>query len=126
MPDIIVAGEKHQRSAEGAVTRTNIGRVKIGSLSSGSGRGGGSPRPERLVSEDAERAAGCEMALDVERVLDGGVNRQEPLGRSGRFETLHLPLASSSRLMRILGPIVRAQALLVASRQCNFGLCRAV
>jgi hypothetical protein len=66
------------------------------------------------------------MALDVERVLDGGVNRQEPLGRSGRFETLHLPLASSSRLMRILGPIVLAQALLVASRQSDFGLCRAV
>jgi hypothetical protein len=30
----------------------------------GSGRGGGSPRPERFVAEDAERAAGCEMALD--------------------------------------------------------------
>jgi hypothetical protein len=57
----------------GAVTRTKFGRVKIRSLSSGSGRGGGSPRPERFVSEDAERAAGCEMALDVERVLDGGV-----------------------------------------------------
>ena len=58
----------------------NFGRVKIGSLSSGSGRSGGSPRPERFVSEDAEREAGCEMALDVERVLDGGVNRQESLG----------------------------------------------
>jgi hypothetical protein len=65
---------------EGAVTRTKFGRVKIGSLSSGSGRGGSSPRPERFVSEDAKRAAGCEMALDVERVLDGGVNRQESLG----------------------------------------------
>ena len=55
---------------------TEFGRVKIGSLSSGSGRGGGSPRPERFISEDAERAAGHEMALDVERVLDGSVNRQ--------------------------------------------------
>jgi hypothetical protein len=35
---------------------------------------------ERFVSEDAERAAGCELALDVESVLDGGVNRQEALG----------------------------------------------
>ena len=58
----------------------NLARAKIGSLNSGSGRGGGSPRPERFVSEDAERAAGCEMALDVERVLDGGVNGQEALG----------------------------------------------
>jgi hypothetical protein len=44
------------------------------------GRGGGSPCSERFVSEDAERAAGCEMALDIERVLGGGVNRQESLG----------------------------------------------
>ncbi len=68
------------QSPGGVVTRTEFGRVKIGSLSSGSGRGGGSPRPERFISEDAERAAGREMALDVKRVLDGGVNRQESLG----------------------------------------------
>ena len=36
--------------------------------------------PERFVSEDAERAAGGEMALDVEGVEDYGVNRQESLG----------------------------------------------
>ena len=48
--------------------------------SSSSGGGGGSPRPESFFSEDAERAAGCEMALDVESVLDGGVNGQEALG----------------------------------------------
>jgi hypothetical protein len=56
------------------------------------------------------------MALNIERVMDDGVNRQEPLRRSGRFETLHLPLASSHRQMRILGPIVFPQALLMASR----------
>jgi hypothetical protein len=44
-----------------------------------SGRGGGSPRPERFVSEDTKRAAGCEMALDVESVLDGGMSGQEAL-----------------------------------------------
>ncbi len=65
---------------KGVVTRTKFGRAKIGSPYSGSGRGGGSPRPESFVSEDAERAAGCEMALDVEGVLDGGVNGQEALG----------------------------------------------
>ena len=68
------------RPLGGVVTRTEFGRGKIGSLSSGSGRGGGSPRPERFISEDAERVAGREMALDVERVVDGGVNRQESLG----------------------------------------------
>src|SRR5580704_6714581 len=92
----------------GAVTRTEFGPALIGSLSSCSGRGGGSPRPERFVWEDAKRAAGGEMALDVECVVDGGVNGQETLGGSGRFETLHLALAPSCRLMRILSPIVRA------------------
>jgi hypothetical protein len=56
------------------------------------------------------------MALNVECILDGGVKSQEPLRRSGRFETVHLPLASSHRQMRILGPVVLPQALLMASR----------
>ena len=66
------------------------------------------------------------MALDVESVLQGGVNGQETLGGSGRFETLHLALAPSCRLMRIIGPVVCAQAPVMASRQSNFGLRRAV
>jgi hypothetical protein len=45
-----------------------------------SGRGGGSPCPERFVSQDAKRAAGGEMTLDVERVVNGGMKGQEALG----------------------------------------------
>src|SRR5271166_3020327 len=44
--------------------------AKSGSPGSGSCCRRGSPRPERFVSEDAERVAGREMALDVERVVD--------------------------------------------------------
>jgi hypothetical protein len=33
-----------------------------------------SPRPERFVSEDPKLAAGGEMALDIESILDSGVN----------------------------------------------------
>jgi hypothetical protein len=33
------------------------------------------------------------MALDIERVVDGGVNGQKALSRSRRFEALHLALA---------------------------------
>ena len=44
---------------DGAVTRTDFGRAKIGKPSSDSGRGGGSPRTDGFLSEDAERAAGC-------------------------------------------------------------------
>jgi hypothetical protein len=35
---------------------------------------------ERLVSEDAERAAGSEMAPDIKSVLEGGVSGEEALG----------------------------------------------
>jgi hypothetical protein len=61
----------------GAVTRTEFWSRedrKIGGPRLDSGRGSSSPRMERFVSEDAVRVAGCEMALDVESVLDGGVN----------------------------------------------------
>jgi hypothetical protein len=46
----------------------------FGKPSSGSGSGSSSPRPERFVSEDAERAARCEMTLDVQCVVNNGVN----------------------------------------------------
>jgi hypothetical protein len=48
------------------------------------------------------------------------------LGRCGRFETLHLALTPSCRLMRILSPIVFTQALFVPSRQSHFGLGRGI
>src|SRR5580704_17394512 len=62
---------------KGAVTPTWIGAALglKGALTSG--RGGGSPPPERFVSKYAKRAAGSEMTLDVERVVNGGVNGQE-------------------------------------------------
>ena len=45
-------------SPGGPVTRTEFVPAQFGSPSSCSGRSGGSPRPERFVSEDAKRAAG--------------------------------------------------------------------
>jgi hypothetical protein len=45
---------------------------------------------------------------------------------TGRFEALHLALASSHRQMRVLGPIVLAQALFMASAQSHFRLCRPI
>src|SRR5580704_1996927 len=66
-------------SRGGVVTSTWIGAARGLEGPLISGRGGGSPRPERFVSEDAKRAAGCEMALDVESVLEGGMNGQKAL-----------------------------------------------
>ena len=69
------------KAARPALSREpNLTARRLGIPSSGSGCGGGSPRPERFVSEDTERVAGCEMALDVEGVEDSGVNGQEALG----------------------------------------------
>ena len=53
------------------------------------------------------------MALEVESVVNGGVHAEKALGRSGRLEALHLALSSSDRLVRILGSVVLAQALLM-------------
>jgi hypothetical protein len=38
------------------------------------GSGSGSPCRQRFFAEDAERAAGNEMALNFESVVEGGVN----------------------------------------------------
>jgi hypothetical protein len=47
------------------------------------------------------------MAAEMEEVVDRVVRREEPLCLSWRFEPLHLSLASSRRLMRILSPVVK-------------------
>jgi hypothetical protein len=47
---------------------------KSAGLGLNSSRGRCPPILEGFASEDAERVAGNKMALDVERVLDGGVN----------------------------------------------------
>ena len=83
--------------------------MSLGSFSWDSGCGRSPPRVERFVSEDSERGAGGEVALDIESVVDGGVSGGEALGRSWRFGALHLALAPSYGLMRILRTIALAQ-----------------
>ena len=53
------------------------------------------------------------MTLDVEVVVDGGVDGEKALRGSGRLEALHFSFSSSDRLMRVLGSIVLPQALLM-------------
>jgi hypothetical protein len=55
------------------------GQTRVKGLGSCSGRSRRPPILKRFASESAERIAGDEMALDVERVLDCGMNGQEPL-----------------------------------------------
>jgi hypothetical protein len=71
----------------------------------------------RFGSEDPQRRPGDEMALKVERVVDGGVHTEKALGGCGRFEPLHLALSPSRDLMRVLSPIVHPEPLLMAAGQ---------
>jgi hypothetical protein len=57
------------------------------------------------------------MALEVEGVVDGGVDAEKPLCGAGRFEALHFPLPPSHDLVRVLGTIVHPQPLLVTAGQ---------
>ena len=57
------------------------------------------------------------MALEVEGVMDGGVDAEKPLRGAGRFEALHFPLPPSHDLVRVLGTIVHPQPLLVTAGQ---------
>jgi hypothetical protein len=53
------------------------------------------------------------VSTRTEVTADEGVSGEEVLGLFGRFEPLHLPLLSSRRSMRVLGPIVQISALSV-------------
>ena len=56
-----------------------FGRTRVGRLGSCSGCARRPPILKRFASESAECIARNEMALDVEGILDDGVNGQEPL-----------------------------------------------
>lgn len=77
------------------------------------------PLRHGLGVEGAQGAAGDQVALKVECALCRGMHRDETPDRFGRLEPPHLPLASSDRLVRDLGPVVPAPPPLVARRQSN-------
>ena len=59
------------------------------------------------------------MTLKIEVVVHGRMDIEEALGGSSRFKALHLALSSSYYLVRILGPIVVPESLLMAARQLD-------
>src|SRR4028119_1606295 len=79
------------------------------------------PLRHGLRTEHPKRAAGDLVALDVERVVGGGVHGDEALGGAGRLETPHLAFPPPHWLVRNLGPVVFPQALLVAGGDAAFG-----
>ena len=67
--------------------------------------------------EGPKGSAGHEVALKVERVVDHGMDREK---------ALLLSLSPSHNLVRILGPIVLAQALLMVTTQAQLASGRSV
>ena len=60
------------------------------------------------------------MALEVEGVVDGGVDAEKPLRRAGRFEALYFLLPPSHDLVRVLGAIVvHPEPLLITAGQAK-------
>src|SRR5207244_12818548 len=55
------------------------------------------------------------MPLKVECVVDSGMHAEQALGGARRFEPLQLALSSSHHLVRVLGPIVLSQPLLMVT-----------
>jgi hypothetical protein len=67
-----------------------------------------SVRPDRAIG------MGCKLVTaGMEMTVNERMSGEEVLGLSGRFKSLHLPLSSSCRPMRVLGPIIEISALSV-------------
>ncbi|SMF64054.1 hypothetical protein SAMN02982917_3277 [Azospirillum oryzae] len=79
----------------------------------------GLPVGDGLRPKGAQSTAGDQVALKAEGVVDGGVQRDETLGRAWRLEALHLPFASPERLTRDFGPVVLAPAVFMVRRQTD-------
>jgi hypothetical protein len=67
-----------------------------------------SPNFEGSSSGSSIVGGGDVFTAEWEEVVDLIMSREEPLCLTGGFEPLHLPFASSGRLVRILGPVVEA------------------
>ena len=66
------------------------------------------------------------MALDIEHIVDGGVDREKALCRSRRLEALHTSLALSQWLMGILCPVILPATGVVTPRNAKFAQRRTV
>ena len=56
------------------------------------------------------------MPLDIKGIVNGGLDVQEALGRTRRFETLLFSFSTPDGLMRILGTIISTPMVDVLSR----------
>src|SRR3954471_6296654 len=69
---------------------------------------------------------GAVIAAEMEEIVDPVMGGEEALGLARRLEPLHLPLASSGRLVRILGSVIQALVPPVLDRGHHLSLGGAV
>ena len=99
---------------EGIVTLSPQARNEPASyilLSSLSGR---QPSIHRRCTVGAVRSGRCQVALDVEGVVDSSVSGEESLGRAPTFKSLHLAFSSPRWLVRVFCSVVTPSATLMA------------
>jgi hypothetical protein len=70
--------------------------------------------------------AGDQVTLEIEDIVDGGVDREKTLGESGRREALHLAFALPDRLVRDFGPVILAPPSFVVGTQAHLVERRAI
>jgi len=78
----------------------------------------GLPFRHRLSAENSKCATADEVTVDVEQIVDMAVNGEKSLGRTLRFESLHLSFSSSSWYVRTLSPIVASRPAFSCPHQC--------
>jgi hypothetical protein len=71
------------------------------------------PGAERACPGSAISGGGDSISTKVKETGDLVMSGEEALGLAGRFEPLHLPLPSSRRLVRVLGPVIETFVLAV-------------
>ncbi|GJL89843.1 MAG: hypothetical protein DHS20C03_35520 [Minwuia thermotolerans] len=85
-----------------------------------------SPFSKRRIAALPEVGPIGEMAIEVELVVNGGVNGDEFLKRSVASEPLHGSFPLSERLMGIFRPVVQPPGGVLATGNAEVRECRSV
>ncbi len=78
------------------------------------------PRCKGAFSQFTERASRHQMPIMSKEIVDRAVDRKQALRMTGRLKTTHLPFFLTTRLMRILGPVIPIPPRLMDRGQTQF------
>ena len=113
---------RHLKPPEPAAGHCHI----FGRGTRGAGEATGTYATRTAACHSAKGAAGNEVALDVEAVVDGGMGGEESLRRAWLLEADPSSLSSPHRLMGVFGTIVQPTTGPMAVFQTELAQCSAV